>query len=104
MLRNKQLLFSPAFQAIVIFTTIAFAGLNFSASSAAAANPNNLQIDVTGTSIEELMNIDVTSASRRSEPLVGTAAAIYVLTSEDIERSGVRSIPEALRLVPGVEV
>jgi len=55
-------------------------------------------------SLEELMNIEVTSVSRRPERRADAPAAIYVITQEDIRRSGVTSIPEALRLAPGVEV
>jgi iron complex outermembrane receptor protein len=55
-------------------------------------------------SIEELGQLQVTSVSRRSESLNQAAASIYVITAEDIRRSGVTSIPEALRLAPGVEV
>ena len=54
--------------------------------------------------LEELMDVNVTSVSRRAEPLGRTAAAITVITSEDIRRTGVTSIPEALRLVPGLQV
>lgn len=50
------------------------------------------------------MDIDVTSVSRREEPLAQTAAAVTVITSEDIRRSGATSIPELLRLVPGLQV
>jgi len=55
-------------------------------------------------SIEELMEVDVTLASKKEEELFKTPAAVYVLTSEDIRRSGATSIPEALRMVPGIEV
>src|SRR5690348_6058975 len=55
-------------------------------------------------SVEELMEIDVTSVSKRSEPLSTAAAAITVLTGEDIRRAGVTSLPEALRLATGLEV
>jgi iron complex outermembrane recepter protein len=55
-------------------------------------------------SIEELMQIDVTSVSRRSEPVSAAAAAVTVITAEDIRRSGVTSLPEALRLVNALEV
>ena len=55
-------------------------------------------------SLEDLMEIDVSLASRGQERLFDTPAAAYVLTGEDIRRSGARSIPEALRLVPGIEV
>lgn len=55
-------------------------------------------------SIEELMQIDVTSVSRRSEPVSAAAAAVTVVTAEDIRRAGVTSLPEALRLVNALEV
>jgi len=50
------------------------------------------------------MNIDITSVSKKPEKLSNAAAAIYVITQEDIRRSGVTSIPEALRMAPGVQV
>ena len=46
----------------------------------------------------------MTSVSRKDESLSKTAAAITVITAEDIRRTGVTSIPEALRLVPGLQV
>jgi iron complex outermembrane receptor protein len=55
-------------------------------------------------SVEELVDIDVTSVSKYPEKFSEAAAAVAVLTSEDIDRSGVTSIPEALRLVPGLDV
>lgn len=55
-------------------------------------------------SIEELMNVQVTSASRRSQKLNEVPSAIFVITQDDIRRSGATSIPEALRMAPGVEV
>jgi iron complex outermembrane receptor protein len=54
--------------------------------------------------LEELGNIVVTSASKEPEAVWRTSAAIYVLTQRDIHRSGVTTIADALRLVPGVEV
>jgi iron complex outermembrane recepter protein len=62
------------------------------------------QNDFKKLSLEELMRVDVTSVSRNAQPLNRTAAAITVLTSEDIRRSGVTNIPEALRLIPGLQV
>ena len=50
------------------------------------------------------MEIEVTSVSRKVERLSDAAAAIFVITNEDIRRSGATSIPEALRMVPGLEV
>lgn len=60
--------------------------------------------DLFELSIEELGKLRVTSVSRRSEPLRSAASAVYVITAEDIRRSGYRSLPEILRLAPGVEV
>lgn len=55
-------------------------------------------------SIEELSGLTVTSVSRNAEPLSGAAASIFVITSEDIRRSGATSLPEILRLAPNLEV
>jgi iron complex outermembrane recepter protein len=55
-------------------------------------------------SLEELMNVNVSTASRVSQPLFDSPVAAYVVTRDEIRRAGVRSIPEALRLAPGVEV
>lgn len=55
-------------------------------------------------SIEELMNVEVTTVSKKEDTLFKTPAAITVLTSEDIRRSGHQSIPEVLRMVPGIHV
>ncbi|HKW65392.1 MAG TPA: TonB-dependent receptor [Candidatus Acidoferrum sp.] len=60
--------------------------------------------DLTTTSIEDLMKIEVTSASRKSEALSEAPAAIFVVTSEDIRRGGFSSVPDALRIVPGLHV
>ncbi len=66
--------------------------------SADADNP------VKKLSLEQLGNIEVTTATKEPETVWKTPAAIYVITREDIERSGATTIPEALRLAPGVEV
>lgn len=50
------------------------------------------------------MSEEVTSVSRTAQPISRTASAIYVITNEMIKRSGARSIPEALRMAPGVDV
>jgi iron complex outermembrane recepter protein len=55
-------------------------------------------------SLAELGNVEVTTAAKEPEEVWKTPAAIYVLTQDDIRRSGATSIPEVLRLVPGVEV
>src|SRR5204863_4397989 len=55
-------------------------------------------------SIEQLMNVEVTSVSKRPERLTQVASAIQVITQDDIRRSGVTSLPEALRLAPNLQV
>jgi iron complex outermembrane recepter protein len=55
-------------------------------------------------SLEELGNLEVTTASKSPQQVWKTAAAVFVITQEDIRRSGATTIPEALRLAPGVEV
>src|SRR6266404_8932167 len=60
--------------------------------------------DLKRLSVEELMDLEVTSVSRRPEKLSETASAIQVITQEDIRRSGVTSLPEALRLASNLEV
>ncbi len=54
--------------------------------------------------LEELSQIRVFSASRHLEPTQGSPSAIFVLTRDDLLRSGVTTVPDALRLVPGVQV
>jgi iron complex outermembrane recepter protein len=60
--------------------------------------------DLTQASLEQLMNIEVTSVSKKEQPLSKTPAAAFVITAEDIRRSGLSSLPEVLRLAPGVQV
>jgi iron complex outermembrane recepter protein len=55
-------------------------------------------------SIEELGNIEITSVSKRTELLSDAAASIYVITADDIRRSGATSVPEILRLAPNLQV
>src|SRR5690348_46103 len=58
------------------------------------------QRDLTQLSIEDLMNLTVTSASKKEQKLEETAAAVYIITQEDIRHSGMTSVPELLRMVP----
>ena len=62
------------------------------------------QDDVFELSLAELLNIEVTSVSKRAQRLSDAAAAVFVITADDIRRSGVTTIPDALRLAPGVQV
>jgi iron complex outermembrane receptor protein len=72
-------------------------------ATVSAQAPPNVP-DVTTMTMEDLMNMKVTSVSKRTQKVADAAAAIFVITQEDIRRSGATSIPEALRMVPGLEV
>ncbi|MCI3951985.1 MAG: hypothetical protein K0R53_1482, partial [Burkholderiales bacterium] len=90
---------SPARQASKAFPALALLLVAaFPAQSAAPAR------DLADLSLEELSNIEVTSVSRRAERLSDAPASIFVITREDIRRSGVTSLPEALRLAPNLQV
>ena len=54
--------------------------------------------------LEDLLSLEVTSVSKKKQRLSEAAAAVFVITQDDIQRSGVTSIPEALRLAPGIQV
>lgn len=56
------------------------------------------------TTLEQLMDIQVSSVTPQEQRLIQTAAAVYVLTREDIRRSGANNLPDLLRLVPGLQV
>ena len=60
--------------------------------------------DLTTVGIEAVMNMEVTSVSKTPERFMEAAAAVQVITSEDIRRSGATTLPDLLRLVPGVQV
>src|SRR5215210_1306017 len=59
--------------------------------------------DLGRMSIEDLMNIKITSASRKEERAIDVAAAVFVITNDEIRRSGMTTIPDLLRMVPGVQ-
>jgi len=63
-----------------------------------------IQEDVLELSLEDLLDIEVTSVSKKAQSLSDTAAAIFVITNDDLRRSGVTNIPDALRMVPGLNV
>ena len=70
----------------------------------AQAPAEHPQDDLTQVSIENLMDIDVTSVSKKEQKLSQVAAAIFVITAEEIRRSGATNIPDLLRMVPGLDV
>ncbi len=90
---KKRIIFSRVFFICIVL----FFPFNLNFLSAA-------ELDLTQLSIEALMNIKVTSVGKKSQNLSNSAAAIFVITNEDLKRSGVTNIPDALRMVPGVNV
>ena len=64
------------------------------------AKPN----DLSDASLEQLMNVEVTSVSKKEQRISKVAAAIYVISQEEIRRSGATNIPDLLRMVPGMDV
>ena len=77
----------------------------FATVTARAQDPEmQLAQNLKRLSIEELTQLDITTASRRVEPLAQVAAAVSVIRGEDVRRSGVANLAEALRLADGIEV
>jgi iron complex outermembrane receptor protein len=68
------------------------------------SEPTSQGRDLTQVSIESLMNMEVTSVSKKEQKLSRIASAIFVITQEDIRTSGATNIPDVLRLVPGLDV
>ena len=72
--------------------------------AAPAATRSTSDSDLASLSLEDLMNVEVTSVSKHKQKIAEAPAAVTVISQEDIERSGLQSIPELLRLVPGTDV
>jgi iron complex outermembrane receptor protein len=107
---------SPTYVALLSIALIVGTAARAQNADSSAASSDSPKTDVqeqkkggnslADLSIEELMSMDVTvnSAAKKTEKLSQAAAAIFVLTAEDIRRGGFSSIPEALRMVPGLYV
>ena len=74
------------------------------AAFALPAWPQQKTEDLTNKSLEDLMNMQVTSVSKKEQKMSQVAAAVFVITQEDIRRSGATIIPDLLRMVPGLDV
>src|SRR5574343_908713 len=72
------------------------------AAFAANSQANPQAID--DFSLEDLVKTDITSVSRKRQSLIDVAAAAFVISSEDIRRSGAQALPDVLRMAPGIEV
>src|SRR5690348_10365370 len=78
--------------------------LLFAAAMARPADAALKVADIADLDLEQLTNVTVTSASRREERIVEAPASIYVISAEDIRRSGATTLPEAFRLAPNLQV
>lgn len=77
---------------------IVSAGLNIASAQAAP------ETEAADLSLEELMDVKIYSAAKKEQAMADTAAAAFVISQEDIRRSGATSVPDALRMAPGVQV
>lgn len=83
---------------------IVVAAAAFACSAAQAASTMQMAASLVDLSLEQLSSIVVTTVSGRDEPLSGAPASIYVIGAEEIRRSGARSLGDALRLAPNLQV
>lgn len=95
--RSREILFQ-------VFLTAAVSGATTHAADANSGRTAAQNIDLLQLSLEELGTIKITTVSRKSESLSSAAAAAYVITQDDLRRSGATSLPEALRMAPGLDV
>jgi iron complex outermembrane recepter protein len=88
----------------IVTSLILLTGLTKESQGNSTEKDQKTEGRLTQVSLEQLGQIEVTTASKVPVKATRTPAAIYVITQEDIRRSGATSIPEALRMAPGVEV
>lgn len=89
----------------VVVTSTIVTVVSFTTSALASSLSSNTDLEyLKSLDIEALLATEITSVSKKPEKLADAAAAVFVITSEDLERTGARSIPEALRMVPGLQV
>jgi iron complex outermembrane recepter protein len=88
--------------ALILLTVCS--GSTFLTKADDAPTNQNPSDDLKQLSLEQLGAVEVTSTSKEPEEVWNTPAAIYVITQEDIRRSGATNVPDILRMVPGVEV
>ncbi|MFQ6615135.1 MAG: TonB-dependent receptor plug domain-containing protein, partial [Fidelibacterota bacterium] len=89
---------------VLLACFLLLAGFSKGAPEGSEVHAESLPTDLTKLSLEQLMDIKVTSVSKKPEKVTQAAAAVFVITQEDIRRSGATHIPEVLRMAPGVDV
>ncbi len=101
--RSQKIILAACALALACFAAPAADVALTNASPGEAAAPSAGLASLSGLSLEQLMDVKVTILGP-SETVSRTPAAVSVVTADDIKRSGARNIPEALRLVPGMDV
>lgn len=86
----------------LLFSLLAL--LPFSRLSAAEADAERTQVWLKKMSLEDLMELDITSVGKKRQKVGEVAAAVFVITQDDIRRSGATHVAELLRMAPGIEV
>jgi iron complex outermembrane receptor protein len=89
-----------AFPGLILLIAVGVAAAADPSAPSARSSTNS----VADLSLEDLVNLKVTSVSKKEEKLEDAAAAIFVLSNDDIRRSGATTVADALRLVPGLQV
>ncbi|HET7729654.1 MAG TPA: TonB-dependent receptor plug domain-containing protein, partial [Usitatibacter sp.] len=90
---------------VISALALVFLGAASAASAMPVGDPAPIRLaELADLSLEQLANVTVTSASRHEERAIEAPASIFVLTAEDIRRSGATSLPELLRLAPNLQV
>jgi iron complex outermembrane recepter protein len=101
---NMQLCFFKSSATVRRSPKLCFAVIGILATAGAWADASTAGDDLTHMSLEDLANVQVTSVSKSPEPLRQAPANVYVITHEDILRSGATSLVEVLRLAPNLQV
>ena len=101
MYRTQTTIFTALVFLCLIGLTAVARGEQPTTQASAASPPAN---DLSNLSLEDLMNVEVTSVSKKQQPMADAPAAISVISQDDIARSGFSTIPDLLRLAPGMDV
>jgi iron complex outermembrane receptor protein len=101
--RNR-LLAGSALICTGLFTAFACEADAQTANVAQSGSSNSSEQTLNDLSLEQLSNVEVTSVSGSAQPIGEAPAAVYVISSDDMVRAGIRSIPGALRLAPNLQV
>ncbi len=87
-------------RAVAVILSALLTAIPFASASAQVSDSSDLAY----MSLEDLLSMEITTLSRKAEDLADAPAAVHVISQSDIQRSGARTIPDLLRMVPGMQV